>query len=89
MEPIRPLQVVLLFLVPRPHASGNFQIFSILSSLHSACVKRSVNILKTDDQRSFTCSSGCDADVAPAHMVLGKIEDQKQKCNLEWPNSYI
>ena len=39
----------------------------------------------TEDQRSLTCIGGYDADVAPARMVLGKIQDQKQKCNLEWP----
>ena len=68
---IRPLQAVLLFLVPRPHASGNFQIFSILSSLHSAYIAHARTfILTTKDQRSLTCIGGCDADVAPARMVL-------------------
>ena len=28
---------------------------------------------------------GCDADLLPACMVLGRIQDQKQKYNLEWP----
>ena len=36
---LRPLQVTLLFLVPRPHAFGDFQIISILSGLYTACVK--------------------------------------------------
>ena len=36
---IRPLQVILLFLVPRPHAFGKFQIVSILNSLYTACAK--------------------------------------------------
>ena len=35
----RPLQVLLLFLVPRPHAFGNFQSISILNSLCTACAK--------------------------------------------------
>ena len=33
------LQVILLFLVPHPHAFGNFQIFSILSSWYTVCTK--------------------------------------------------
>ena len=38
---VRPLQVlcVLLFLVPLPHAFGNFQIISILSSLYTVYTK--------------------------------------------------
>ena len=26
-----------------------------------------------------------DADLPPAHLVLGRIQDQKQKYTLEWP----
>ena len=36
---IRPLQVLLLFLVPCLHAFGKFQIISILNSLYAACAK--------------------------------------------------
>ena len=31
----------------------------------------------------------CDAHLLPAHMVLRKIQDQKQKYNLEWFNQKI
>ena len=26
-----------------------------------------------------------DADLPPAHMIFGRIQDQKQKYNFEWP----
>ena len=31
----------------------------------------------------LACIGGCDADALPAHMILGEIQDQKQKYNLE------
>lgn len=53
-----PLQVVFLFLVPRLHAHGNFQIISILSSLiYTTCMKWRLSIIiwwMTVVQRSLT-----------------------------------
>ena len=37
----------------------------------------------------FACIGGYDADVPPTRMVLGKIQDQKQKYTLEWPTSKV
>ena len=43
----------------------------LLSSLHSACA----NILTTKVQRSLTCIGGCDADVAPARMIMDPLKN--------------
>lgn len=34
----------------------------------------------------INCIGSYDADVPPAPMILARIQDQKQKYNLEWPN---
>ena len=73
--------------VSGPPPACFFGDFSILSSLHTACAKGCADILMIEDQRSLTCIGGRDADLAPARMVLCKIQDQKQKYNFEWPYS--
>ena len=36
-----------------------------------------------NDTNSMACIGGCDADALPAHMILGEIQDQKRKYNLQ------
>ena len=64
-------------MVPRPHTYRDFQ------HLYTACVKWSTNI-KYFKGVWLACIGGYGADLLSACMVLGRIQNQKQKYNLKW-----